>query len=164
AVTLRVPNRYPEWYGAKGDGSTDDATALNKCFSDTGIIGSGTGTQLKIRPTVHLLSPFGYAVSSGITCPIYVNLDMQSWIIYTGSSNITTLTIGASGSRNSNVDLHIKVTRTTLSDWTSDDCVGVRIYPINDSRIYVDEAAKHTIGLQFWANSGVVYNEIHLGR
>lgn len=52
---VAVPEIYPEWWGAKADGSNDDTVALNACIAAaTGLPSSGVSTARFAGPPVRL--------------------------------------------------------------------------------------------------------------
>jgi len=149
----------PEWFGAKGDGATDDATAINACFTSAAVSASAT-----IHPTVRFTSASGYGSASAITCPANINIIMDSPIIYTGTGNIALLTIGTAATKSYSTDYKIRVKHSTSSDWSSEDSIGVKFVNPYFCTINLVEARSFTIGMQLAGDGyGAVYNTITLG-
>ncbi len=143
---------YPEWFGAVADGSTDDSAAINKTF-----ISAESGS------TVYFSERLGYGVASAVICESNVNIEMLSPIIYTGTNPITVLTIGTIETYISNCILKLQVSRTTYSDWESENDIGIKLINIYTSNIWINKAVKFTINVQFFSeNHGFVYNTIFL--
>ncbi len=149
----------PEWYGAVGDASTNNATAINKAFADG--VASYTGN---FAPTVYFGRSKGFNVASALTAGIGVNIIQDSPIIYTGSSNITVLTVGTTAGLNQQRNLKLDVTRTTVSDWTSTSAISIKLLNIYQSQVLIEQASKSTIGLLVYASTSynVFYNQFTL--
>jgi len=139
----------PEWFGAVCDGVTDSTVAIKRLipFSD-------------IEFSVGL----GYAVNDTITFPNTIRrLIMHSPLIYTGNLNVPLLVIGESGKGLPLADLKINVRRKDLSDWTSEESIGVTVINANTSTIQIINASRFTIGARFIGiGAGFVYNSIFL--
>jgi hypothetical protein len=137
-------------------GTTDCNVGIQACFD---AADAATG-----QATVYF--PAGtYATGSGVTLQPGNNLIMDGLLTYIGDSNETCLTIGAVAEDNIMISLKLRVEKSVLSDWTSEDCIGIQI--INASRnsdIIITEAAYFTIGVELLGDAKAFeYNTIYLG-
>lgn len=108
----------------------------------------------------------GYKITSTITVPNGISIRMKAPLIYVGTENIPALVIGSEGTlTNSNLELYLQVIRHTLSDWSSESCIGIQFLNINESQIFIKQVRKFTIGVQFVGENkkGNAYNSIILG-
>lgn len=145
-------------YGGVDDGATDNAAAVASLASVATIAGEGF--------VCRFLGAVGYAVATGVVLPKGVGIEMEVPLIYIGAANETALTIGASGSNNYNVSQRFKlrVRRAAQSDWSSNACIGIRLYSCYSCDITVDECTGFTIGVQcIGAATGFGYNTGRLG-
>jgi hypothetical protein len=145
-------------FGAVGDGVTDDRQkiidAINACVALKGT-----------NKIPELYFPYcnGYAVSGTITVPAGISVIMDAPIVYIGTVNEPCLIIGEASSSNTNVTLKLQVERSTLSDWSSENNVGIRLINTSQSEIEIIKANKFTIGVQCQGDSkGFAYNDVKL--
>lgn len=80
-VRVKNPKVYPDWWGAAGDGTTDDATALRMVFNDN-IVAFGGGT---------IDLPFGKVYASSLP------IDMKSNTRVVGSGGLKCLAFHSAG-------------------------------------------------------------------
>jgi len=89
---------------------------------------------------------------------------MDEPLVYTGTAEEPCLVVGAQGQGNLSVNLTIRVTRQTQSDWLNENNIGVVIYNANTLKIYIAQATRFTIGFQALGSSGgFSYNNIEIG-
>lgn len=147
-------------FGVKGDsdgasGGTDDTVAIQAA------IDSVTAAN---NPVIYFPPARGYRVTAAITVPINVSVIMDGPIIYTGSSNIAVLTIGATVVSNVNQKYKLNVRRNTVSDWTSESNIGIKIFNASRCDIEIVQADGFTIGAQFMGDgAGFSYNHVKPG-
>ncbi|MEH7474625.1 hypothetical protein V7158_23165, partial [Priestia megaterium] len=73
----------------------------------------------------------GYKITSTITVPNGISIRMKAPLIYVGTENVPALVIGPGGTlTNSNLELYLQVIRHTLSDWSSESCIGIQFLNI----------------------------------
>lgn len=146
-------------FGATGDGSTNDATAIQATADAAATIATADK-----KTTLYFPPGYDFAVSSAVTVEENINVIMRSRIKYTGSSNITVLTIGSSGQNNRYTTHIIDVRRSTVSDWSSTSNIGVRFYNLQWSNVTITRAWGFTIGVELYSQAiGVVHNHFNLG-
>jgi len=105
-----------------------------------------------------------YETLSTITVPTGVHVIMDEPLVYTGTAEEPCLVVEAQGQRNFSVNLTIRVTRQTQSDWLDENNIGVVIYNANTANIYIAEATNFTIGFQAIGSSGgFAYNNVEIG-
>lgn len=144
-----------KWFGAKGDATTDDYASIVAAVTATPV-----GGQIYFPPAAT-----GYAVSAGVTIPVSRHVNMEAPLIYTGSSNITILTIGTAGLGNIGPRLKIGTYRSTLSAWTSESNIAIKIINANTGDINIFQADRCTIGVQALGDAqGVAYTRFKMGR
>lgn len=152
--------KRPEWYGARGDGTTDDGAALNLYFA--------ANTDIKLTPgksyytTIPLLVPY--------TCRSF---DMTgAKIVFTTAgfgTTSTVLTFGDTPHFHSQPSIRgVWVENTgAVGAWSgNENNVCVRFYNTIAGQIEILYALGATIGIQFLGETagGVYYNTIHIGR
>lgn len=143
-------------YGAVGDGSTDDTTAIQAAFDAADVQQAGSGVN---RPIVYFPVSDGYAIESPVTCDTGINIKMDSELVYTGDANEIALTVGDVTKTNSLVRLDLRIRRSTQSNWLSEANIGVRLININTSQMNIFQAQNFTIGVQSYSyNAGCHYN------
>lgn len=149
-------------FGTKGDWNgkvgTDDTQAILDAIRACIPLKEGGAI-----PT--LLFPYcrGYKVTSNITVPAGISVVMEAPIIYAGTQNEVALTIGEAGINNKNLTLNLQVEKAIISDWTSEECVGIRLINTLESNIHIKKAKKFTIGVQFMGDGrGNAYNNVSL--
>ncbi|MDF2720052.1 MAG: hypothetical protein K0R28_6977 [Paenibacillus sp.] len=148
-----------KWFGAKGDGATNDALAIMRAVAYAHTLASSGR-----KPTLYFPAATGYAVESTVTVPPNIHVAMEASLVYTGAAQSVCLEIGSSGTANSLGILKLNVQRAVQADWLSEDCVGIRLINCYTSDIHIVEARGFTIGVQcLGASAGFVYNEVHLG-
>lgn len=149
-------------YGAVGNGTTDDTSAINAAIAAATSLKTATLVPVLWFPSNYV----GFKITAAITIPAGISVVMDSEVLYVGSSNIVAVTIGAVGASNGPVSLKLYVRRNTQSDWTSEDNVGVRLYNVNTSQVEVFSISRFTINLQLRGegSQGVAYNNFYLGN
>ena len=155
---------YVDWYGAVNDMSTDSGDALQACFTsaESAITYSATPDVVG-NPTVILPEGPGYVSSIALTIDGRVNLLMYTDLIDTSTDDHTFLTIDGTTTMPVRVRHRIAVSRQTASDWSSEDCIGVKIDDIRASDVEIIRASKFTIGAQVYATNSVLSNKFTLG-
>jgi len=142
-------------FGAIGDGgtNTDDTQAIKDAIS---------AAQVLPNPTLIFPRAVKYNTSDTITIPPNINVIMDAPIEYQGSANIPALVVGSS-TTSMRTTLKLNVMRKTLSDWSNENCIGIKVINANSCDITIVRAQKFTIGVQFiGSNGGFSYNEVKL--
>jgi hypothetical protein len=145
-------------YGAEGDNTTDDTTAINNAI--TAIASLATDNY---HPVLFFPSAAGYKTTDTITVPKNISVVMEAPIVYAGTSNEAALVVGAASEYNLGVNLKLNVQRNTTADWTSEDSIGIKIFNANACNIEIVQAKGYTLGLQCIGDGqGFAYNAISL--
>ena len=152
---------YPDWFTENATpGTTDMVNAINYAFD-----GADTNSAT-FKPTVYFKECAGYAVSAALVVGPNVNIDQRAPIKYTGSSDITVLTIGNSSGNSENTKYRLDVVRNSQGNWTSDDNVGIKLINLSRcSQVYVERAQGFTRGLVCQGEGyGFANNNVTLGN
>lgn len=148
-----------KWFGAKGDGVTNDAASIALAVSYAQSIVSG-----ERKPTLYFPTAAGYATVATVTIPANIHVTMEAPLLYTGSADVACLEVGGTAAVNFLATMKLNVRRAVQADWLNEECVGIRLINCNSSQIEIVEARSFTIGVQcLGASAGFSYNEIHLG-
>ena len=127
-------------YGATGDGTTDDTTAIQAAFDAANTAGGGT-----------VYFPSGtYCISTTVTCSSLTNIIMDNaQIYYTTNDNKTALQIG-SDSTVAGYKFYrgLDVKRSVPSDWSSEDSIGIQIINAIRCKFDINYIDNFTIGVQ----------------
>lgn len=140
------------WF-ATGDGSTDDTAALQAAFD--------AGYKTIITPPGKT-----FKITNTVTVPPLVNfiMDDSSLISYAGTQDKTALKIGNAATISASCKCRIRITSSSVSDWTNTSYIGVEIYNYQESDIAIVEASGFYIGARCIGDTkGFVYNETTLG-
>ena len=149
-----------EWFGAAGDGVTDDSAAFAAMFA------SYVNTQMQTSytsdsalPVFLAKSPKGYLVSSGITISNLNCVFECTDLIYTGTGTAVSLL----GLWSSNIKIH-GVYHTGSSHWTNANLVGVLAQGIQRCNLSIDVIDHFRRGIVVSASAGeaVYSNMFHL--
>lgn len=140
---------YPEWFGAKGDNTTDDAAAINAAANLARTAGC---KRIKLAGS----GASGYLVAA--------QLDLRQLNVE-GAGLITTtyagaaVLVGAYGG----LDISLRVSRVyAVDNWDAGN-IGILVSDCRNSRLAL-AASNHEIGIQFLAGStDGCYNTITLG-
>jgi len=134
-----------KWFGAKGDGATDDTAAIQAAFD----------TALASGQSVFFPGTNRYSITS----PVFVgapgvDIDMgQAWIVNT-VTNTPAIVIGETGQLIQNRNFKLNVTcDQTLHLWESTNHVGIMLIRVSRSVIEA-RSNQHTIGLKQIADGG----------
>ena len=142
-------------YGAKGDGSTDDTQAI-----EDAIAAANEDEYLYFPPTSE-----HYKTTSKIHIPNTLNVIMEGPLtLYDDSDSITALEIG-NIDEISQKELVLSVSKDTISDWTSEDSIGILLHNPYNANIEIKSAYAFTVGAQIRStNAGAAYSKYHLER
>lgn len=150
-------------FGAVGDGVTNDATSIQNALNSAAI-----GAEVFFPATT---SGY-YAVSTTITIPPGVSVMMEQPALYTGSSNVSIITIGNQQTISQFCSYRIGAVRQTRT-WGNDAAVGVKMINVQHCRAEIFEATNNTIGVLATGDStgvspsaarGFAYNDISFGE
>jgi hypothetical protein len=146
-------------YGATGDGTTDDYTAIAAAVSAAAAAATAGQTATLFFPPA-----IAYDSASPVVVGAGINVIMEAPLVYTGSSNVAALTIGITGASNGYGTFKINVERATQSDWSSESNIGVLFYSPTKCDITIVATRGFTIGAQFNGHgAGCHYNTVMLG-
>lgn len=158
-------------YGAVGDGTTDDRAAILAAIA-------AANTDALAGKKVDLIFPAckGYAIYTGIVIPKNISVTMNAPIIYTGSGNETAVRVGEtaaealaagrafSTTQNIRQSFKLWVVRSTISDWTSEDSVGLEFVNAFHCHLQIVEVNNFTINLKVHGDRyGVSYCKFFIG-
>lgn len=135
AVTGKIKNAFvfPEWFGAKGDGTTNDTTAfqaaINYCAENGGEVKGYNKSQYLI--TAPLSIPYAHPVNiNGCSCTIIVGADIAT--VFDIGTNPTGRDYDA-GRQKPQIH-HLKVTNdgTHLAQYLAKIAIGVKDYEFHN--------------------------------
>lgn len=130
----------PRQFGAVGDGVADDTLAVQRAANQAAAVGAFL-----------VVTPGNYRTTDTITVPgPAAGVIMQGVLTYAGPAGRAALVLGDGGAaRNANKQyLGLRVQRATLSTWTDEADVGIRIINSDSCFIEVLQAERFTIGVQ----------------
>lgn len=137
-------------YGAMGDGTTDDTVSINSAIAVA---------ELADNAVLHFPSGAGYLTTETIEIPDDVSVIMDAPIIYDGELNETALQIGTSSSISTYAKYELWVTKKVQSDWTDNDCIGIKLINLCGCNVHIREVIGFTIGLYLiGSGTGFAYN------
>lgn len=150
------------WFGATGDGDTDDTDAVRAAIAAA----SGLGAE---RPIVIFPSAVGYRVSDTIHVPVRVDVGMHAPLFYAGPADRAALDIGVHDEPLHRGSFRLDVRRPTgetgYGDWSDEDHVGIVMRNFTTCTVEIVMARGFTIGAQCYGDSaGFAYNTIQLGH
>ena len=149
-------------YGAKGDGATDDTQAIKDAFAAAVAKGRHTqvffpGTPQNAYRTTDTITALGGTVP-WMHAPIVSSVVGKPALVI--GAPVATYPVD----RSHRATMKLKVRRATMSSWTNEEEVGIRLYNCYYNTIFADEASMFTIGIQCMADGGGwAYNKVHLG-
>lgn len=142
-------------YGAKGDGITDDTSAIQVAIQHA---------AQQSNQTLYFPAAERYKITSTIHVPVGISVQIDAPILFTGDNESAALTIGDSGAVNQQLRHRLNIINDTISDWSSEESVGIRLYNANACHIDVVQVEGFTIGVQcIGAGQGFMYNQTRLG-
>ena len=150
-------------YGADGnDGNdgNDDITAIQAAILDCQtLVANGENPVLYFPPAEN------YRISETLEIPGGISVIQRGPILYTGTYNETALRIGTPGIANTRIILEgLYVTREAISDWSSEDCIGIELINLQLSKVQVRRCLYFTIGVRAIGNGrGFGYNVDKMG-
>lgn len=151
------------WAGAVGDGSTDDAPAIQAAIDFAASWPAAD--ELTQRSVVYFPPAKYYLTKSTINVPAQVGLEMEGTIRFAPArQTIPCLVIGATGHTNRCSQYNLSVTGNAVGDWSNLNYVGIRLVNANDCQVMVRRCANFTVGLELLGDDdGVQYNTFTLG-
>lgn len=147
---------YVQWFGAVSDYS-EGAGTNNHTAIESAAASLISGGKLKITGGT------GFATESEISIPANIDVIMDVPIYYTGVANETCLKIGQAADTN-DASCVLRVAKAVQSDWSSNDCVGIKFYNANQADIHVVSANNFTVGFMAIGDSrGFAYTTTKIG-
>jgi hypothetical protein len=158
----------PEMYGAVGDGSADDETAVRAAFSaaNAKLRAGVTGTIWHPGATVKLS---GYYNLPNLTAPIDVQCNLQSDATLIAPTSYAGIVLRIGHSTSGSVLQAAKidvpdVLKSGASAPPTGGSVGVQVINLYSSDLRFGRTAYFETGIQFTGlGNGTVYNRVHLG-
>jgi len=155
-MLIHKPYVTPQEFGAAYNGTTDDSAAIEAAIN---YVIANPDTFVYFPPGA------GCAVTRTIVVPPNVILRMDGPILYSGSADITALQIGTASAYTQMNEYKLDVKRKTISSWTSESSIGIKLINMEACRVNVAEVNGFTIGVQCIGDTkGFVYNQIELGQ
>lgn len=143
-------------FGAIGDGYSNDNAAIKNAIA---YANTKEGSTLFFPHTT------SYLIDETIFIPSTISVKMDAHILYAGNLNEPCLVIGGPDLVTSNKIYEIRVRRSVRSDWSDENCIGVKAVNLDTSHLRVFESQNFTIGVQtIGFNKGFAYSTITLGR
>ena len=145
----------PEMFDAVGDGTTaDDTTAIQDTFDAADANGYSVRFDAGKR----------YKITDTVTLQDGNDLDMNgSELFYAGPRDRPALVIGSTAANNY-ADLRNLSVRSSVTDWTDPDYVGLRLINLQRSNISIRAVVGFTVGLDCYSEgSYFAYNKVTIG-
>ena len=103
-----VSEVYPEWFGATGDGTTDDSGAIQKAFTSHKVIKFPQANT--------------YKITTGLTLPVNRIVNFNGATLSPNANSITIITPATNSANNTNSELHgLRITNAA----SKTGCTGV---------------------------------------
>jgi hypothetical protein len=150
-------------FGAVGNGSTDDTTAIQAAATYCGTLVNGSGLTQTVKPTLMFPQGFVFKTTAMINVPGGVSVVMLSPIIVTSAAAtpIIGMRIGNTTTVNQNwrqLNFDLDVRRATQSDWSSESDIGIQMLATFASSVVLRRVDNFCIGAQLCGS----YNEFRL--
>ena len=150
-------------YTGSGDG-TDNTASIQACidYFETLTDPDPFVEQPVIVEFPELPENRGYKITDTITVPLGISVIMRGKVVLvTDDETKPAFVIGNTSKDNSNCEFVLRVHREEASDWSSEECVGVRLINARRCRVWPVDISRFTIGLQGRGDSrGFTYNTI----
>jgi len=141
-------------YGAIGDNINDDTQSIKNA-----VFACEIGDTLLIPKAV------SYKTTETIVIPASINVTMESDICYHGVTDEPILVVGEPNVINYAPNLFLSVLRNELSDWMSEESIGIRLINLQTAdNVTIHKANLNTVGVEFVGDGkGFSYNTIIMG-
>ncbi|NNF40749.1 MAG: hypothetical protein HKN64_05170, partial [Woeseiaceae bacterium] len=131
-------------FGATGDGSATDSTAIASMFTDCATTGN----------TAYFPPNYTWKIDTGLTADGSFDVRMESPIIYHGTASDTITALKVGGSTMNGFRSHkLWVRANTESDWTNADNIGIEICNIQYTDVEIVRADDFTTNVLLHADA-----------
>lgn len=144
----------PQWWGAKGDGTADDSSAINAAAAAIRRSGPDSGIRFLLPGVNHreMNNSFRnfYLISSPIDLTELKNIAFESRLFYVGNSGVA-LTIGTA-SAVANTKAHFLITGLSVWGRSARGTTGVLVRNVSLSDIQIVGSSSFETGVLVWAD------------
>lgn len=149
---------YPEMFGAVGDGTTNDSTAINAMLTAA----STTKSVCRTRPeTVYAIATTTIAVPGDVE----FRMAADSYLKYTGTGSAVTVNAGGSASRYKRHAIAVEKSNNSWHLGTDTSSIGIVVENLRQCTVDVMRCVGFWTGLRVYGNGdGIVDNIFNLGH
>ncbi len=150
----RVRDVFPQWWGAKGDGETDDSAAINAAAAAIRRSGPDAGIRFVLPGVDHAAMNDSfrnfYLAASPIDLTDIKNIVFESRIHYAGKSGAA-VTVGTS-STTPNTKSHFLVKGLSVWGTGGAGTTGILVKNATHSDVEIVSSSRFTTGVAVWAD------------
>ncbi|MGF6847384.1 hypothetical protein QFZ51_002619 [Chitinophaga sp. W3I9] len=156
------------WFGALGNPAVDSTNALKdavKVVNAYSVTSPDPGTSYYgNKPTLYFPRGDRYTCSATLNIGAGVNVEMEAPVSFVDpTDSLPGMVIGSDGASNASVKLSIRIVKETISGWTNESCIGVKLINLLSSRLNLEFVSSFTINAQLMGSVQCAYNRAGIG-
>ncbi|HEY9259187.1 hypothetical protein, partial [Chitinophaga sp.] len=153
-----------KWFGAFGNGIDCTAQLQHAVDAANAYAVPSDSSYFGNKPTLYFPIGDRYLLSNTLTIDAGVNVNMEAPIAFNDATDtLPGMIIGSNDVNNAAVKLQLRISKTSMSNWANESCVGVKLVNLLSSDVTLEYISSFTINVLFYGSQGCAYNRVNIG-
>ncbi|MFX1704860.1 hypothetical protein PV783_12945 [Chitinophaga sp. CC14] len=156
------------WFGASGNPAIDSTAALQDAVRVANAYSATSpdpgSTYYGNKPTLYFPRGDRYTCKATLNIAAGVNVEMEAPVSFVDpTDSLPGMVIGSDSVANASVKLSLRIVKETISAWTNESCIGVKLINLLSSRLNLEFVSSFTINVQLLGSGQCAYNRVGIG-